>query len=226
MLLGILCVMKEAIVLIHGIWMNGTEMFRLRQRLTDVGYDCYLFRYPTLACSPEENAEQLHEFMHAIDAHVVHFVCHSLGGLVMLHLFDKHVVEKKGRVVFLGVPVNGSQVARRLSSSIFTRWTVGKSIKHGLLGDRPVWKKWRDLGVISGNLPIGVGLIVGGPHLPHDGTVSVEETYLGGASDYITVSVSHFGLLYSEYVAVQVVTFLRAGKFGDEADELLFDAMG
>lgn len=201
-------------------------MFRIRKRLTNAGYECHQFRYPSLKCSPEENAERLNRFAHAIDAPVVHFVCHSLGGLVLLHLFDKHIIEKRGRVVFLGVPVNGSQVARRLSSSIITRWTVGKSIYHGLLGDRPVWKKWRDIGLISGNMPIGIGLVVGGPALPHDGTVAVEETYLGGATDYLTLPVSHFGLLYSEEVATQVITFLRAGKFGDEATNLLFDATG
>ncbi|VAW69981.1 hypothetical protein MNBD_GAMMA09-1708 [hydrothermal vent metagenome] len=218
--------MKEAVILIHGIWMNGSEMFRLRQRLTDAGYECHLFRYHSLKCSPEENAEQLNKFTHLLEAKVVHFVCHSLGGLVLLHLFDKHIVEKKGRVVFLGVAVNGSQVARRLYSTLMTRWTMGKSIEHGLLGDRPVWAKWRDLGVISGNFPLGVGLVVGGPALPHDGTVSVEETYLDGATDYITMTVNHFGLLYSEEVAMQVITFLRAGKFGDEATNLLFDATG
>jgi len=95
-----------------------------------------------------------------------------------------------------------------------------------LLGDRPVWKKWRDLGVISGSFPMGIGLLVGGPSLPHDGTVSVEETYLGGATDYLTVPVTHLGLLYSGDVAMQVITFLRAGKFGDEATNLLFDATG
>ena len=218
--------MKEAVILVHGIWMNGIEMFRLRQRLTDAGYECYQFRYSSLKCSPQENAERLHKFTNSINAQVVHFVCHSLGGLVMLHLFDKHIVEKKGRVVFLGVPVNGSQVARRLSSTAVTRWMVGKSIDHGLLGDRPVWKKCRDLGVISGDFPLGIGLIVGGVPLPHDGTVSVEETYLGGATDYITMPITHLGLLYSESVAIQVVTFLRAGKFGDEATNLLFDATG
>ncbi len=218
--------MKEAVILIHGIWVNGAEMFRLRQRLEGVGYVCYQFRYPSLKCSPEENAEQLFRFTHSLDEPVVHFVCHSLGGLVLLHLFDKHIVEKKGRVVFLGVAVNGSQVARKLYSTLVTRWTMGKSIEHGLLGDRPVWGGWRDLGVISGDFPLGVGLVVGGPEFPHDGTVSVEETYLGGATDYITMSVNHFGLLYSEEVAIQIVTFLRAGKFGDMAGNLLFDATG
>lgn len=198
-------------------------MFRLRQRLTEAGYECHQFRYPSLKCAPEENAERLHKFAHSIDAPVVHFVCHSLGGLVLLHMFDKYIVEKKGRVVFLGVPVNGSQVARRLSGNVLTRWALGKSIDHGLLGDRPVWKQWRDLGVISGNIPLGFGLLVGGPRLPHDGTVSVEETYLGGAVDYIELPVSHFYMLYSEVVAYQVVTFLRAGQFGDEAGNMLFD---
>jgi len=218
--------MKEAVILVHGLWMNGAEMFRLRKRLTEANFECHQFRYPSVRSTPEENAERLHKFAHSIDAPVVHFVCHSLGGLVMLHLFDKHIVEKKGRVVFLGVPVNGSQVARRLSSTIITRWTMGKSLNHGLLGDRPVWKKWRDLGVLSGGFPLGVGMLVGGPQLPHDGTISVEETYLGGATDYITLPVSHFAMLFSEVVAIQVVTFLRAGKFGDEATNLLFDATG
>ncbi len=213
-------------MLVHGIWMSGAEMFRLRQRLTEADYECHVFRYSSLKCSPEDNAEQLHAFAHRIDAPVVHFVCHSLGGLVLLHLFDKHIVEKKGRVVFLGVPVNGSQVAKRLSSTILTRWALGKSIDHGLLGDRPVWMQWRDLGVISGDFPLGIGLLVGGLQPPHDGTVSVEETYLGGATDYIALPVSHIGMLFSEVVAYQVVTFLRAGQFGDEASNLLFDAPG
>ncbi len=218
--------MKEAVILVHGIWMNGAEMFRLRQRLTEAGYECHQFKYHSLKCSPEENAERLYNFTNSLDAPVVHYVCHSLGGLVLLHLFDKHIISKMGRVVFLGVPVNGSQVARRLNSTMITRWAVGKSVEHGLLGDRPVWQKWRDLGVIAGNFPLGVGLMVGGPALPHDGTVSVEETYLAGATDYCTMTVNHFGLLYSEDVATQVVTFLRAGKFGDEATNLLFDATG
>lgn len=218
--------MKEAVVLVHGIWLNGAEMWRLKQRLKQAGYDCYQFKYPSLKKSPEENAESLNDFVKSINSRVVHFVCHSLGGLVLLHLFDKHIVERPGRIVLLGSPVNGSEVARRLYSTRLTRWSLGHSVEHGLLGDRPVWMKWRDLGTIAGTIPLGMGLIVGGPELPHDGTVSVEETYLGGATDSLTLPASHLGLLYSEEVAIQIVTFLRAGKFGDEATNLLFDATG
>jgi pimeloyl-ACP methyl ester carboxylesterase len=218
--------MKEAVILVHGIWMNGAEMWRLRQRLQQAGYECHQFKYPCLKMSPEENADSLHEFVSAIDAKVIHFVCHSLGGLVLLHLFDRHIIKQPGRIVLLGSPVNGSEVARRLYRSRFTRWSLGKSVERGLLGDRPVWMKWRDIGTIAGTIPIGMGLIVGGPEYPHDGTVSVEETHLGGSTDSLTYPASHFGLLYSEEVAMQVVTFLRAGKFKDETTTLLFDATG
>ncbi|MCW9013241.1 MAG: alpha/beta fold hydrolase [Gammaproteobacteria bacterium] len=218
--------MREAVVLVHGIWMNGAEMWRLRQRLRQAGFDCYQFKYASFKKSPEENAELLNSFVQSIDARVIHFVCHSLGGIVLLHLFDKHLQSKPGRIVFLGSPVNGSEVARRLYSTRFTRWSLGRSVDRGLLGGRPAWMKWRDLGIIAGTLPLGLGLIVGGPDWPHDGTVSVEETYLGGATDHLTLPVSHFGLLYSEEVAIQIVTFLRAGKFGNELTNLLFDATG
>ena len=218
--------MKEAVILVHGIWMNGAEMWRLRQFIKTAGYDCYQFKYASLKKSPEENASLLNDFVQAIDAPVKHFVCHSLGGLVLLHLFDKYAFQKPGRIVFLGAPVNGSAVACRLNSTRLTRWVLGKSTQHGLLGDRPVWLRSRDLGVIAGTLPIGIGLLVGGLESPHDGTVSVEESYLGGATDSITHPASHLGLLYSKEVAIQVVTFLRAGKFGNEVTNLLFDATG
>lgn len=218
--------MKEAVILVHGLWSNGAEMWRLNQRLTQAGYDCHRFKYPCIKQSPEENADCLYDFVQTLDTKVIHFVCHSLGGLVLLHLFDRHVIRQAGRVVLLGSPVNGSEVARRLYCSRFTRWSLGKSVTGGLLGDSPAWMKWRDIGVIAGTLPLGVGLIVGGPGLPHDGTVSVEETRLPCATDFLTYPVSHRFLLYSEEVAIQVVTFLRAGKFGDEATTLVFDATG
>jgi hypothetical protein len=216
--------MKEAVILVHGIWMNGAELWRMRQFLSAAGYACHTFKYSSLRASPEENADRLNQFAQSINAPVTHFVCHSLGGLVVLHLFDKYFPRQRpGRIVFLGTPVNGSNVARRLYSTRFTRWILGRSVEHGLLGDRPVWLRNRELGIIAGTLPLGVGMVVGGLETPHDGTVSVEETYLGGATDFITLPVSHTGLLLSEAVAIQVVTFLRAGKFGDEAANLLFD---
>jgi len=217
--------MKEAVILVHGLWTNGLEMWRLRQQLASAGYDCYLFHYSSMRSTPEENAKRLNDYAKSLSAPIVHFVCHSLGGLVVLHLFDQFPTQKPGRIVLLGTPVNGSAVAQRLYKNTLTRWLLGRS-GEGLLGERPNWFNWRDLGIIAGTLPIGAGILLGGLSGPNDGTVAVDEAVLSGATDFITLPVSHTGLLYSEQVAIQVVTFLRAGKFGDEAMNLLLDAAG
>lgn len=215
--------MREVVVLIHGLWKTGSDMWRLQQRLQKAGYDCRKFKYQSLKQSPEENARRLHQFVSSIDAPVIHFVCHSLGGIVLLRYFDCHPSLKRGRVVLLGSPVNGSQVAIRLSKHWYSRWLIGRSANEGLLGAQPVWNSWRDIGLIAGTMPIGVGLLSGGLNKPHDGTVSVNETVLHGATDFITLPVTHTGLLYSAKVAQQTITFLRAGKFGDEAGNFLLE---
>jgi len=216
--------MREVVVLIHGLWKTGSDMWRLRQRLEKAGYECHKFSYRSLTRSPEENARHLHHFVSTIDVPVIHYVCHSLGGVVLLRYFDLHPNLTRGRVVLLGSPVNGSQVARRLSRHWYSRWMIGHSGNEGLMGKGPEWNSWRDLGVIAGTLPVGVGLISGRLPVPHDGTVCVSETELHGATDFITLPVTHTGLLYSSKVAQQTITFLRAGKFGDEAGNFLLES--
>ena len=88
----------------------------------------------------------------------------------------------------------------------------------------PEWKGWQDIGVIAGNIPIGMGLVAGGPKLPHDGTVSVEETELKGATDAINVRESHLSMLMSASVSRQVIIFLQTGMFDRETTTPLFDA--
>ena len=192
------------------------EFWRLRQSLTRAGYECHVYKYHVWGKSLADTAIHLHDFVETIDAPVVHFVGHSLGGIVLLHLFDQFPFTKKGRVVLLASPVNGSVVSKRLASTPMTRWMLGQSKEQGLGGDVPAWRGVRDIGIISGSLPLGVGLLVGGLTMPHDGTVSVEETQLKGATDCIILPVGHMTMLLSPEVARQVITFLCAGKFDED----------
>ena len=208
--------MREAVVLVHGIWMNGIEFWRLRQNLSRAGYECYVFKYHVWGKSLAETAACLHEFVETIDAPIVHFVGHSLGGIVLMHLFDQFPFAREGRIVLLASPVNGSAVAKRLHHISLTRWTLGQGMDQGLDGYAPEWRGWRDIGIISGSFPLGLGLIIGGLDLPNDGSVSVEETQLRGATDCIVLPVGHMTILFSSEVALQVITFLRAGKFDED----------
>ena len=200
------------------------DLWRLRQKLSRAGFECHIFNYHVWGTSPAKTARKLNDFVARIDAPVVHFVGHSFGGIIILHMFEQFPFNKKGRIVLLGRPVNGSAVGKRLARIPVTRWMLGRSPERGLAGGAPEWKGWQDIGVIAGTFPIGMGMVAGGPDAPHDGTVSVSETQLKGATDFITLPVSHTGMLLSSSVALQVITFLRAGKFDEDTTTVILDS--
>jgi len=217
--------MREAIVLVHGLWSVGSvDLIKLRKHFSKAGYECHTFNYHVWGKPPADIAVKLHQFIEKIDAPIVNIVAHSFGGIITMHLFDQFPFAKKGRVVLMASPVNGSAVGKRIRANPMTRWMLGQSHVNGLSGDVPAWKGWQDIGVIAGDIPIGIGLITGGPDLPHDGTVSVEETELKGATDAVIMRVSHSGMLMSTPVAEQVVIFLRTGMFDQETTMPLLDA--
>lgn len=208
--------MREAVVLVHGIWMVGLEMLWLRRGLRREGFECHQFFYRSLINTPRENARKLHRFLARIDADIVHLVAHSLGGIVVLHLFDREPEQKPGRVLLLGTPLNGSETARRLHALVLTRPLLGRSVHRGLLAGRPAWKGPRPLGMIAGTRGIGVGtLLLGGLPSPSDGTVTVQETRAPEVDMHLCVPCSHAGMLWSPQVAAAIGRYLKTGDFAD-----------
>lgn len=203
---------KQAVVLVHGLWVNGLDMSLLRYRLQK-HYACHQFSYNSVSCEPAENAEKLNEFTANIDSDTIHFVGHSLGGLVIRHLFHHYPQQKPGRIVTLGTPHNQSHSARQLCGFLPTKILLGKSINDGLLGELPDWSAQRELGSIAGTLRFGMGILIPGLPEPNDGTVAVEETRLQGMSDHLSLHLSHLGLLLSSTASKAVVKFLQNGKF-------------
>jgi pimeloyl-ACP methyl ester carboxylesterase len=204
---------RETVVLVHGIWMTGLACVPLRSRLRAAGFGVRLFSYPSLTLTPAESAARLRHALRYVEGDVVHFVGHSLGGVVLLHLFRDGPPERAGRVVFLGTPARGSAVARVLAESALSRPVLGRSTEGGLLGGVPAWRGERDLGVVAGTLPFGLGRALCDLPEPHDGTVAAAETEVEGAADRWFVPVSHTGILVSSAVARGVAAFLRTGRF-------------
>ncbi len=205
----------EAVVLVHGIWMTGFEMALLRYRLRRCGYKTYQFHYPSLRHTPAENAVALNRFLQKIEADRIHLLAHSLGGIVLMHLFHAFPQQKPGRVVMLGTPAQGSELARRFQGKSWRRWLLGRSIEKGLWGGAPAWLDERELGLIVGNRPVGMlAQLLGGPlEKPSDGTVRVAETRIEQARDILRLPVTHFSMLANRQVAAAVCTFLHSGKF-------------
>lgn len=203
---------QESIVLVHGLWMKGYEMFLLRYRLQQAGYRVYQFSYRSVAHDLVENAWRLNRFLQKVEGETVHFVAHSLGGLVVRRLLHDFPEQRPGRIVTLGSPHTGSYVADRLSRMGWFRRLLGYSFP-ALTGELFPWHGKRQLGSIAGDLTIGIAQIVQELDRPNDGTVSVAETRLEGMSDHTVVHASHMALLFSRQAAEQTLHFLRYGNF-------------
>lgn len=139
--------------------------------------------------------------------------CAQPGGIVVLHLFELGRVLPEGRVLLLGSPVLGSGVARAMMAHTGLRSLLGRSGIDGLTQAAPEWHGERDLGVIAGTMALGVGRLFGGLQGANDGTVSVCETRLQGATDFVTLAVNHMGMLFSSGVAREACRFLHYGRF-------------
>ncbi len=188
-------------------------MVLLRQRLSSAGYITRQFSYHSVLDSPAENAGKLNELRQSIAADKIHYVCHSLGGLVVRHLFEMFPGQTAGRVVTLGTPHQPSSAARQLSRIRLGELALGKSTEQGLLGEIPPWDNGHELGSIAGNLRLGLGMIIPGIPEPSDGTVAVEETRFDEMKDHIIINASHFGLLISRHAAKAVLNFINNGNF-------------
>jgi pimeloyl-ACP methyl ester carboxylesterase len=214
---------RTVIVYVHGLWQSGGEAVLLRRRLAqDLGADARAFTYPSVAADASTNARELAKYLSVLSADTLHLVGHSLGGLVILKAFE---LEREltgrlppGRIVLLGSPLRGSRTARNLARWPFGRRIMGRSIQEEVLPARErVWNGARELGVIVGNLGVGLGRLVGPLKGPSDGTVLVEETLLEGAKDRVVLRVSHTGMLFSPVAARAAGAFLGTGRFARAA---------
>ena len=201
------------VVLVHGLWMPGAETLLLRRRLGRAGFETYQFSYRSVSDDVEANAQRLAEYLHSVPGGTVHLIGHSLGGVITVKALQAHPVERIGRIVCLGAPLQGSNAARALARLPGGRRLIGKSMPAFLGSTVDPWTAPMDLGLIAGSSPVGGGQLLGGLTSPHDGTIAVEETRLEGATEHIILRVSHLSMLWSATVANQVVSFLQSGRF-------------
>ena len=202
------------VVLVHGIWVNGLELWPLGRRLHGCGFTARRFPYADLRRGPADNARLLQRWLQRVPGEQVHFVGHSFGGIVLLHLFDLFPQQRPGRVVFLGTPALGSAVARRMYRSPLLKPLLGRAVeKGGLLGGAPTWRAEHELGLLGGTTELGIGRLFCRLESPHDGTVALSETEVAGARERVTVAASHTGMLFSPDTARQLCAFLQTGRF-------------
>ncbi|HEV7717030.1 MAG TPA: alpha/beta fold hydrolase [Steroidobacteraceae bacterium] len=204
------------IIYVHGLWLNGAESLVLRRRMErDFGAPVHPFRYPSVSSSMADITERLQGFARGLEAERLHFIGHSLGGLVIYRFLERYPDQPGGRAVFLGTPAVESRAA--VSAVARMAWAatlVGRCVAEELLTERSRrWGGGRDLGIIAGTKGRGIGQFFAQFDEESDGTVSVSETRLPGVTDHVTLPVSHMGMLLSARVARETCTFLETGRF-------------
>ena len=204
------------IVLVHGFWYRSWSLVLLKRRLENEGLRVRCFNYPTWRRNPFESTVDLAEFCRRSGLSELHLVGHSLGGLVILRMLQQQRESRQafpaGRVVLLGSPLSGSEVARRLARSVVGRMLMRHS-ESSLLNGASIIAPDHECGMIAGNVPRGLGRLTGGLEGPNDGTVAVAETLSDELCDRFELAVSHTGLLFSAEVARQVAFFMHEGRF-------------
>lgn len=204
------------IVLVHGLWMSGFQLKLLQRRLESSGnFRVVCYSYPTLSGGMSDHVRGLLELARKQRVDELHFVGHSLGGLVILRALELTDDLPPGRAVLLGTPSQGSRAAQGVARVVpFGKTLLGAAVNAELVEFSPrEYRGHRDVGVIAGSMGVGLGRLFATLSGDNDGTVLVEETLLPGAKDHIVLSISHTGMVFSSEIAEQASHFLRRGSF-------------
>jgi pimeloyl-ACP methyl ester carboxylesterase len=200
---------SEGVVLLHGLARTPRSMARIERDLMQAGY---------VVALSEGVFDRIRESAPLRACTRVHFVTHSMGGIVLRDMVSKHRIERLGRVVMLGPPNQGSELVDRLGSWRLFRWINGPAGQQ--LGTGPDLLPNRlgpvdfELGVIAGDRSINwinSGMIPGAD----DGKVSVERTKIAGMKDHLVVHTTHPTMLSHRTVISAVRRFLKTGAFRD-----------
>ncbi len=211
---------RACVILLHGLWRTELSMKALQWGLEEAGFEVVNSTYPSLSYPIEELAvmaveEGLGECL-VRGLERIHFVTHSLGGILVRQYLMARDIQGLHRVVMLGPPNQGSQVADFMYAWKVLRPFTPEAVVQLGTGEESIPLHLGpvsfELGVIAGTAN-GRGTLPGVPEVASDGTVAVAETVVPGMLDFLEMPVGHTFMMWNSAVLHQVIYFLRNGVF-------------
>ncbi|MGH8455059.1 MAG: esterase/lipase family protein [Nevskiales bacterium] len=213
--------MNEAVVLLHGLARTRRSMRPVQRALERAGYQVLNIGYPSRREPVERLANmafsEIGRRLQEINPARVHFVTHSMGGILLRQILSQHRVERLGRVVMLAPPNQGSELVDRLGRLRLFRLLNGPAgLQLGAGTDslpRRLPPADFDLGVITGTRGLFNPVLWAMLPKPNDGKVTVASAQLEGMRDFRVLPVTHTFLMGNRRVIDLTLHFLRHGRF-------------
>ena len=210
----------KAVILVHGIGRSSKSFTALEKQLKQDGFSVFGFDYPSTRIPITESAEYLTRCTKSLEGiDEIYFVVHSMGGLVVRSMLSKHEDPRFKRMVMLGVPNMGAELADTLANTAIYKAIYGPAGQQLVTGEQGFINKLPtpkfEFGVIAGARGTDGGY---NPLIPgdDDGTVALSSTRLPGAADFMSRPVLHSFLMYNKGCVEACSRFLRTGKFRED----------
>lgn len=214
---------SDCVVLLHGLAKSNWDMKKIERHLNKEGFRVVNYYYPSRSAEIDKLAGKTINtaLSQCGEYEQVHFVTHSMGGILVRYYLSQNTINKLGRVVMLGPPNNGSEAVdtyRKFPGFKQVSGPAGLQLGTGVMSvPNKLGAADFDLGIIAGTRSVNLILSTILPG-KDDGKVTLESTKLAGMNDHIAMPVTHPFMMMNKKVIQQVVHFIRHGKFNHVAN--------
>jgi len=211
---------REYVILLHGLCRTAGSMEKMGKHLTGQGFGVVNQSYPSRSYPAEKLSEkyisQALQRCRRGRAQKIHFVTHSLGGILVRYYLKNHDIPELGRVVMLSPPNQGSEVVDKLRDWHLFQWMNGPAGQQLGTGRTDLPSRLGpvgfELGVITGDRSVNLLLsrLIPGKD---DGKVAVARARIAGMDDFLVIHATHPFIMKNRTALSQTAVFLKTGRF-------------